>query len=183
MFDMIVESTNREIQKHRPSASLTFADTCKDEIKCLFGVMLFRGVNHDIKNRTDDLWYGNEVSRYLYRASMTRNRFQFLLQCLSCHSHASLRREIVGDAYAKVRGILNRFEENARKHYEHTELVCLDETLRNFFAHECDLRVFMPDKPGQMGIFFYTLGDGNDRYFSRIIPKIKPAVSMSLKEA
>ena len=79
MFDMIVESTNREIQKHRPSASLTFADTCKDEIKCLFGVMLFRGVNHDIKNRTDDLWYGNEVSRNLYRASMTRNRFQFLL--------------------------------------------------------------------------------------------------------
>ena len=35
----------------------------------------------------------------------------------------------------------------------------------------------MPDKPGQMGIFFYTLGDGKDRYFSRIIPKVNASIS------
>ena len=35
----------------------------------------------------------------------------------------------------------------------------------------------MPDKPGQMGLFFYTLGDGVDRYFSRIIPKVKTAMT------
>ena len=180
---MIVESTNREILKNRTNDSPTFVDTCKDEINCLLGLMLFRGMNHDIKNRTDELWYGKEVSRALYRASMTRNRFQFLLQCFAFHSNASLRRNIITDPYAKVRGLLDKFEENARKYYKHTELVCLDETLRNFFAHECDLRVFMPDKPGKMGIFFYTLGDGIDRYFSRIIPKTKPAVSMSQKDS
>ena len=33
------------------------------------------------------------------------------------------------------------------------------------------------------GYFFYTLADGIDRYFSRIIPKTKADVSMSPKEA
>ena len=180
---MIVESTNYEIAKIRTTNLPKEADTCIDEMKCLVGIMLFRGLMHDIKNRTEDLWYDEEVSRMLYRASMSRDRFQFLLRCFSFHSHASVRREIVTDPYAKVRGLLNKFEDNARMHYKHTQLVCLDETLRNFFAHECDLRVFMPDKPGQMGIFFYTLGDGVDRYFSRVLPKVKAAVSMSPKEA
>ena len=102
---------------------------------------------------------------------------------LSFHDQATLRRDIITDAYAKVRWILDRFERNARLYYKHTELVCLDETLRNFFAHECDLLFFLPDNPGQMGLFFYTLGDGIDRYFSRVQPKLKPAVSMSPKEA
>ena len=35
----------------------------------------------------------------------------------------------------------------------------------------------MPDKPGQMGLFFYTLGDGIDRYFSRVIPKVRTAMT------
>ena len=40
----------------------------------------------------------------------------------------------------------------------------------------------MLDKPGQMGLFFYTLGDSIDRYFSRVIPKVKAAVSQSERE-
>ena len=185
MIQLIVEATNYEIHRIRKMDDVTplHADTCVEEIRCLIGIFLFRGLNHDVKNGTDELWYDNEVSRALYRASMTRDRFQFLLRCFSFHTQASLRQNIVTDAYAKVREFLTAFENNARLHYKHTELVCLDETLRNFFAHECDLRVFMPDKPGQMGLFYYTLADGIDRYFSRIIPKTKAAVSMSPKEA
>ena len=185
MIQLIVEATNYEIHRIRKMDDVTplHTDTCVEEIRCLIGIFLFRELNHDVKNGTDELWYDDEVSRALYRASMTRDRFQFLLRCFSFHTQASLRQNIVTDAYAKVREFLNAFENNARLHYKHTELVCLDETLRNFFAHECDLRVFMPDKPGQMGLFYYTLADGIDRYFSRIIPKTKAAVSMSPKEA
>ena len=183
MINRIVDATNFQIQRERATNEPRYSNTCANEIKCLIGVFLFRGLNYDIKIPTEELWYHEEVSRQLYRASMSRDRFHFLLRCLSFHDQANLRRNIVEDPYAKMRWFIDHFETNARRHYKHTELVCLDETLRNFFSHECDLRVFMPDKPGQMGIFFYTLGDGIDRYFSRVIPKKKAALSMSAKEA
>ena len=183
VINRIVEATNYRIVQTRSQNDMTHAETCEDEIRCLIGVFVFRGLHHDIKNRTEDLWYDDEVSRNLYRASMSRNRFQFLVRSLSFHQQATIRSEIITDAYAKVRWLLDTFETNARKYYKHTELVTLDETLRNFFAHECDLLLFLPDKPGQMGLFFFTLGDGIDRYFSPVHPKMKPAVSMSKKEA
>ena len=183
MIERIVEATNYEIHRKRPEENPTYADTCPDEIRCFIGVLLFRGLNHDIKNRVKDIWYDEETSRCFYRASMSKNRYEFLISTLSFHDQTTLRREIITDAYAKVRWIIDRFERNARLYHKHTELVCLDETLRNFFARECDLLFFLPDKPGQMGLFFYTLGDGIDRYFSRVLPKVKPAVSMSEKEA
>ena len=79
---------------------------------------------------------------------------------------------------AKMQEFLNSFEDNIRTNYKHTELVCLDETLRNHFSQtNCDFLVFMPDKPGQMGIFFYMLTDSQDRYISRLVPKLKSSLS------
>ena len=179
----VVVLMNYEINRRGVSNDPAHGETCEDEIRCLIGVLLFRGLNHDIKNRVKDIWYDEEVARNLYRASMSLHRFQFLIKSLSFHDHTTLRSDIVGDAYAKVRWLLDTFERNACLHYNHTEFVVLDETLRNYFAHECDLLFFLPDKPGQMGLFFYTLGDGIDRYFSRVQPKMKPSVSMSQKDA
>ena len=57
------------------------------------------------------------------------------------------------------------------------EYICIDETLRNSFTSSCPFLVFIPDKPGQMGIFFYTLADCESRYISRVIPKVKAPVA------
>ena len=102
-----------------------------------------------------------------------RDRFQYLLKCLAFLDHRTLRKDVLTDRFAKFRWMLTSFEDSARKWYKPTELVCL-ETLRNFFsANSCDFLVFLKGKPGQIGMFFYTLGDGIDRYFIRIIPKVK----------
>jgi len=114
----------------------------------------------------------------MYRACMDRNRFQFLLQCLCFYDNNRLRQDYLTDVFAKGRVLLDKFERNCREYYRHHEFVCLDETLINCFAsNNCDFLVFMPDKPGQMGIFFYTLADVKDRFFTRIIPKVKRSIS------
>ena len=177
---MIVASTNVEIEKLRkegynpPKLNLT----CAMEIWCFIGILLYRGLHRDIKNPTAELWYDPDGLRPFYRACMDRNRFQILLRCLSFHDHAAIRREYGTDRFARGRVFLDEFEKNCREMYEHGALVCLDETLRNHFSTtNCDFLVFMPDKPGQMGLFFYTLGDGEDRYFSRVLPKVKTAMT------
>ena len=180
IISMIVISTNVQLNKLRkegknpPKFDLTDAM----EIRCYIGLLLFRGLHRDIKNPTKELWYDTDGYRPLYRACMSRDRFQVLLACLSFHDHNAIRREFASDRFARARRFLDEFENNCRKSYQHNALVCLDETLRNHFSTtNCDFLVFMPDKPGQMGLFFYTLGDGVDRYFSRIIPKVKTAMT------
>ena len=180
IITMIVVATNFQLMKLRkegknpPKFDLTDAM----EIRCLIGLLLFRGLHRDIKNPTKELWYDTDGSRPLYRACMSRDRFQVLMACLAFHDQNEIRREYATDRFARARRFLDEFENNCRKSYEHNTLVCLDETLRNHFSTtNCDFLVFMPDKPGQMGLFFYTLGDGVDRYFSRIIPKVKTAMT------
>ena len=56
-------------------------------------------------------------------------------------------------------------------YYKHTAFVCIDETLRNFYgSHQCDFKVYMPDKPGKYGLLFRCLADAVDRYISRVVP-------------
>ena len=140
--------------------------------------MIFRGLHRDVKTPTDELWYDEDAQRPMYRAIVSGNRFHFLVKCISFHDHTTIWLQFTDDRFAKMREVLDIFEGNAMRHYKHSELVCLDETLRNLFSQSnCDFLVFMPDKPGHMGLFFYTSADSIDRYLSRIIPKVKSPIS------
>ena len=123
----------------------------------------------DVKTPTDELWYDEDAQRPIYRAIVSRNRFHFLFKCISFHDHTTIRLQFTDERFAKMREVLDIFEGNAKRHYKHSELVCLEETLRNLFSQSnCDFLVFMPDKPGQMGLFFILW---------RIIPKVKSPIS------
>ena len=94
---------------------------------------------------------------------------------LTVYNHENIRREFMNDKFAKMRWLVTKFEENARKHYRHTPLVCIDETLRNYYGtYKCDFKVYMPDKPGKYGILFKCLADAEDRYVSRVLPYAGP---------
>ena len=153
-------------------------ETTVEEFMAILRLFIFLGLRCDVKNPTAELWGDTDAQRPLYRAVVDRNQFLFLLQCLTFHDPNLLIMNYVNDMFAKMRDFLDMFEQNIHTKYNHTELVCLDESLRNHFSQtNCDFLVFMPDKPGQMGLFFYTLADSKDRYMSRIIPKVKSAVS------
>ena len=136
-----------------------------DEFDAFLSLFYFRGLHHDTTNPTDELWSDKGAQRPFYRAVMDQCRFKFILKCLTFHDPVSLRINYTDDMFAKMRELLNMFEANLRKWFKHSELVCLDETLRNHFSQtNCDFLIFMPDKPGQMGLFFYTMADTKVRY-------------------
>lgn len=186
MMQLILERTNEVIALHTPESD-RYNERYKpmdiDELMALIGLLLYRGLHRDTKNPTQELWSHPDAQRPMYKALFDRTRFHFLLRCLSFHDPRRLRIDYTNDLFVKMRELLTLFENNLRQNYRHTELVCLDETLRNHFSQtNCDFLIFMPDKPGQMGLFFYTLADSVDRYMSRIIPKVKTPISEEEKK-
>ena len=107
---------------HREKIPST-VDTDVVEIKALFGLLLFRGVLHDVKQPCEQLWYGSLSGRPIYRACMSYKRYQWLMRNLSFNDPFTLRQDFLNDRFARMRWILTKFEDNARKHYKHTEFV------------------------------------------------------------
>ena len=141
--------------------------------KCFLGLNLFCGLYNEMDIGTDEVWYGAHARPY-YRSCIDQRRYNFLLARISVQDHKNMLKEYKSDMFFRARWFLSKFESNARAYYEHSEMVVLDETLRNYFGRDCQFTVFLQDKPGQMGILYFTLGDCKSRYFSRIIPKSKP---------
>ena len=50
-------------------------DINSSEVRCLLGLLLFRGLHHDTKQRLKDLWYSNLASRPIYRACFYLKRY------------------------------------------------------------------------------------------------------------
>ena len=68
MIKAIVERTNEQMRKVREKINpdkfqFRYSDTNKEEIKCLFGLLCFRGLYHDIKQPTRELWCDNFSSK------------------------------------------------------------------------------------------------------------------------
>ena len=86
----IVQTKNVEIEKQRPEKHENeprYRETCSEEIKCLIGIFIFRGLHRDIKSPSCELWYDEDAARPMYRACMDRDRFQYLLKCLAFRDH------------------------------------------------------------------------------------------------
>ena len=47
-----------------------YSNTNEKEIKCLFGLLYFRGLYHNTKQATRELWYEHFSVRNVYRASV-----------------------------------------------------------------------------------------------------------------
>ncbi len=184
MMNDIVTYTNMamDVTKQRnPGINLKEArahKTTLTELKCLFGLLLFRGVFHDTKQRLTDLWYGGVSSRPIYRACFSLKRYQWLMRHLSFHHPRTIAREFLQDRFARMRKLVTDFESNCRRMYRHGKQVVIDETLRPYYARfACDFKVYMPDKPGKYGLLFRTLADCKDRFISRIVPYVTPAIN------
>ena len=84
----------------------------RDEFYAILGLMLFRGLNHDSKNPTEELWGDKGAQRPLYRAVIDRSRFFFVMCCSTFHDRTTLRIDYTDDRFAKMREVLNMFEQN-----------------------------------------------------------------------
>ena len=97
MIEFLVDKTNitirRWIQKHTGPTRNWFRETSVPEMKAFIGLWLYRGLHHDVKEPSHELWNSPDAARPMYRAVLSHNRFKFLLYSLTFHDHDMLVRE------------------------------------------------------------------------------------------
>ena len=115
MITKIVERTNDQLSKVRKKINadeflFRCSDTNEEEIECLFGLLYFRGLYHDIKQPTKELWYDTFSARKIYRTAMSLNRYELLMRTITFHDHNTVRADFLEDRFARIRWFLTEFE-------------------------------------------------------------------------
>ncbi|KAL7633073.1 UNVERIFIED_CONTAM: hypothetical protein RMT77_016649 [Armadillidium vulgare] len=167
----IVEWTNQKIQiesQKYSHQSTTISQTSAAEVCALLGVLILSGSQKDCHLTTDEMW-NPATGVPMYRAAMTRKRFQFLLCCLRFDNQDTREARCKNDKFAPIRKIWNIFIDNCRKMYIPYEAVTVDEQLLAFRGR-CPFRMYIPNKPAKYGIKIILCNDYKTKYLMNAIP-------------
>ncbi|KAJ8928139.1 hypothetical protein NQ314_019319 [Rhamnusium bicolor] len=165
ILDKIVLHTNEQIVVKSASyaeKTLTISKTCKEEVIALIGLLIFSGAmknNHlNAKKMFDPIISGN-----IYRATMSCDRFLFLLDCLRFDDKQTRIERKKLDPFAPIRDIWDEFIAICRSSYTPSSYTTLDEQLLSFRGR-CAFRMFIPNKPAKYGIKLVMLCDVPTKY-------------------
>jgi hypothetical protein len=153
MLQKIVIHTNEQISLKSAAykeKTLTISNTCKEDVMALIGLLVFSGAmknNHlNAKRMFDPILSGN-----INRATMSSDRFLFLLDCLRFDDKQTRVDRKKVDTFAPVRDIWEEFIAICRSSYTPSSYMTLDEQLLAFRGR-CGFRMFIPNKPAKYGI-------------------------------
>ena len=87
MISRMVERTNEQMRKVHEKINpnkfqFRYSDTSEEKNKCLFGLLHFRGLYHDTKQSTRELWYDNFSARNVYWGAMSLSRYERLMRTI-----------------------------------------------------------------------------------------------------
>jgi hypothetical protein len=187
MIELIVRHTNDEgrrvvqlwNEQHLDDIK-EFQATCVQEIWALIGLMFLRGIYLAFHEPVKELW-SSLNGRAVFAATMSRNRFQYLLQIIRFDDKATRDERRAADNFAPIRELFDLFNNRCRDNYTLSERVTIDETLRKFRGR-CKFRVYMPQKPGKYGLLFRVLTDSRERYVSRLLPYTGKATNDNVQQ-
>ncbi|XP_058983469.1 piggyBac transposable element-derived protein 4-like [Musca domestica] len=166
----IVQWTNAEIYLNRriDNASATFRDTCADEIRAVLGILTLTAALNNNHLSTDDL-FNNTYCGTLYTATMSRDRFDFLIRYLRMDDKALRPALRPTDAFAPVRKIWDIFIRQCNTSYIPGSHVTIDEQLLGFRGR-CPFKIYIPNKPNKYGIKIPMICDSTTKYMFNAIP-------------
>lgn len=141
----------------------TTAETTIIELKALFGLLFLAGLFRSGRQNTNDLWRSDGTGIEIFRMTMSRNRFTFLLNNLRYDAILSRNERAAIDRITPVREIFELFVQNCKKVYSPSEYLTLDEELIAFRGR-CGFRQYIPSKPAKYGIKVYSLVDSKTFY-------------------
>lgn len=172
MLDLVVVHTNEEICRNATNFQNQryISETNKTEILALFGLLYLRGVLKENHTDIEELW-SKKYGPPIFRATMTKNRFSFLIRCLRFDDKNTRVERKKKDKFAAVRNLWEKFVENCRKNYTPSEYVTVDEQLLSFRGR-CPFKMYIPNKPDKYGIKIVMLCDAKTFYMLNAIPYI-----------
>ncbi|GBP82496.1 PiggyBac transposable element-derived protein 4 [Eumeta japonica] len=173
MLRKILTHTNEEIEirstKYKDKTA-TIAPTCEEELTALFGLLLLSAAKKD--NHLTSLELFDPVfSGTRYISVMSRERFDFLLNCLRFDDKSTRDERKAQDKFAPIREWWEVFIQICRDSYKAGSYLTIDEQLLGFRGR-CPFRMYIPSKPNKYGLKILMLCDSKTNYMLNAMPYV-----------
>lgn len=170
MIDEILEWTNEKITELASNYGKKTLDchhvdhVDKAELEAFFGLLYLAGVFKSNHEDVSSLFATDGTGRDIFRCTMSKNRFLFLLSALrfDCISTRDERKK--SDELAAISEVFNRFVANSQMNYSCGQYTTVDEMLVGFRGR-FKYRVYMKSKPAKYGVKIFILTDARTSYF------------------
>lgn len=165
ILNLITDCTNiyiRKVQyKYKNKSLCRLTDVV--EIQAVIGLLIIAGSFRASKENLVDLWAVDGTGIDIFHATMSMDRFLFLMRCLRFDdiNDRAQRKEL--DKLAPVRELFTIFVQNCQNAYTISEYSTIDEQLVAFRG-KCPFRQYIPSKPAKYGIKIQTLCDARTWY-------------------
>ncbi|XP_050315802.1 uncharacterized protein LOC126750275 [Anthonomus grandis grandis] len=159
MLQVIVDNTNIYIGMCNLHPNKRSARPTDIELKALIGLLyIICSMPKNSRVNASDLFRTNGTSMEIFRLTMSRERFRFLLQYIRFDNKNTRIERQKYDKLAPIREIFDSFNSNLSKCFCVSELTTMDEMLVAFRGR-CRFRAYMSNKPNRYGIKIYSLVD------------------------
>lgn len=165
IINRIVTNTNVEISQKiekYSTVSATTQPTNATEIEALIGLLVLTAAMKDNHLSSKEL-FDPAFSGTRYVTVMSKDRFDFLLNCLRFDDKVTRPARRLLDKFAPVRDIWEIFIRACRTNYCPGSYVTIDEQLLGFRGR-CPFRMYIPSKPNKYGIKIMMLCDVKTKY-------------------
>ncbi|CAH2099388.1 unnamed protein product [Euphydryas editha] len=133
------------------------------ELRALLGLLYFCGKLRSSHLNTRDLWEKDGSGCDVCIATMSRERFHFLLRNLRFDDIQTRVERRQTDKLAPFREIFQEINDNFKKYYALGNDVTIDEKLDKTRGR-CPFRQYIPSKPGKYGIKILVMADARTYY-------------------
>nr|CAI5821428.1 unnamed protein product [Callosobruchus analis] len=165
VFEKVLVHTNTQISlksENYKFAKSTNSVTTMDELYALVGLLIFSGAQKDNHLNTREM-FDSKISGSTYKATMSGERFDFLLHNLRFDDKATRAERKNLDRFAPIREIWDELISNCKSSYKPGSYVTIDEQLLAFRGR-CPFRMYIPSKPAKYGIKIVMTCDAGTKY-------------------
>lgn len=156
IIDLIVKHTNEKIEENYGGLNYS---TDTNEVRCFIGILILMGALGDSKQPLKYL-YSNSIGRGIYKAAMSRNRFEILTSCLRFDDR---RLRSCNNAFYPMEELTDILIRNFGNYWSPSEVVVIDEMMVPFNGR-CSFKSYQPAKPVKRGIQLRSCCDAYNRY-------------------
>ena len=126
-----------------------------EDLHATIGLMYFRGLFNQ-NNKNCRLLFGDKYGQPVFSATMSRNRFLFIVANLRFDDEETRPNRWKKDRFTALREIFEDCNNNFAKHLVPEDFISLDETLYPMRT-QVAFKMYNPDKPAKYGILFKSL--------------------------
>lgn len=162
IIDLIVRHTNEKITILVSNASTELLSknpflkiTTTLEIRAFFGLMLYRGL-YKLNTFTVQRLFSERYGPPIFSATMSRNRFLFLIANISFDDETTRANRWKYDRFTAIRELLELFNNQCMTCIRAGDYLSLDETLYPMRT-QVAFKQFNPSKPAKYGLLFKSI--------------------------